>query len=81
MCQNFNMCQIHIQTNIQTNWHLALFDFVWLCMSIYDYVWLCMTKYDFVWLCMTMCEHVWLIYIVKNGGVKLYAISNNLTLE
>ena len=39
--QHLNSCKIHRHTNKQTNWHLALYDFVWLCMSMYDYVWLC----------------------------------------
>ena len=49
----------HKITDSLTNRHLALNDFVWLCMTLYDYVWLCMTMYDYVWLCLTMCDFVW----------------------
>ena len=58
------------QLNSQRDWeHLALYEFVWMWITVYDYarlmydfdcVWLCMTMYDNVWLYMTMYDYVWL---------------------
>ena len=55
-----NLAVFDRQTDKQTDRHLALYAFVWLCMNMYDYVWLCMTMYDYVWLCMPMYDYVWL---------------------
>ena len=53
------------QSDRLTDWqidkeHLALFNSVWLCMTMYDNVWLCMTMYDYVRPCLTMYDYVWL---------------------
>ena len=55
MCQHLDKCKFHKQTNR----HLALYAFVWLCMYMYDYIWLCM-PIAYVWLCLTMFDYVWL---------------------
>ena len=38
---------------------MALFDSVWLCLSMFDSVWLYMALFDSVWLCMTLYNSVW----------------------
>ena len=38
---------------------ITMFDYVWLCRTVYDYEWPCMTIYDCIWLCMTMFDYVW----------------------
>ena len=43
--------RIHKLTNYE---HLALFDSVWLCMTLYAFVWVCMTLHVSVWLYMTL---------------------------
>ena len=46
--------------NSQTHRHLALYAFVWLCMTMYDYVWLCMILYNNVLQCIAMYDNIWL---------------------
>ena len=46
--------------------HLALFDYVCLCMTMYDFLWMCMTVYGYGWVWMTMYGYLWLIMTMND---------------
>ena len=51
------------------DYHMIIYDYIWLYMIIYDYMWLYMIIYDYIWLYMIiydyMCVCEWSILIAK----------------